>query len=112
MNPFIELMQAGALIMLLFAVVLIFVVLRNVEGPTMKLRVGPVVIGGALLLFATPVYAAVISSSDFRFSSLFRVAAAILLPVGLYLLTPFTGHQWSGDRTAGESRDQDRAARP
>ena len=92
MNPFIELMQAGALIMLLFALVLIFVVFRNVERRTLELRVGPIILGVALLLFATPVYAAVVSSTEFRFSSTFRIAAAFLLPIGLYLLTPLTHH--------------------
>lgn len=91
MNPFIELMQAGALIMLLFAVVLILVVFRNLDRPTAKLRAGPVVIGAALFLFAVPVYAAVAGAS-IRFASGLRIVAAILLPIGLYLLTPLTRH--------------------
>ena len=91
MNPFIELMQAGALIMLLFAVVLILVVFRNLDRPTATLRAGPIVIGAALFLFAVPVYAAVAGAS-IRFASVLRIAAAILLPVGLYLLAPLTRH--------------------
>ena len=105
MNPFIELMQAGALIMLLFALVLIFVVFRNVERPTLELRVGPIVLGIALLLFATPVYASVVSSTEFRFSSTFRIAAALLLPIGLYLLTPLTRHDAENPESSGETRD-------
>ena len=105
MNPFIELMQAGALIMLLFALVLIFVVFRNVERPTFQLRAGPIILGIALLLFATPVYASVVSSSEFRFSSTFRIAAALLLPIGLYLLTPLTRHDPRG-RSEGSDEDE------
>ncbi len=77
--------------MLLFAVVLILVVFRNLDRPTAKLRAGPIVIGISLFLFATPVYAAV-AGTAFRFDSAFRIVAAILLPVGLYLLTPLTRH--------------------
>ena len=96
MNPFIELMQAGAFIMLLFAAVLIMVVLRNVERATLKHRAGPAVIGLALVNFAVPVYAAVIGGTTFEgFASIFRVTAAILLPVGLYLLAPLRD-EWSG----------------
>lgn len=88
MNPFIELMQAGALIMLLFAAVLIWVVIRNTTtGSKQRLRIGPAVIGLALLLFAIPIYAAVIGASDLnRFTTSARIAGAILLPIGLYLL--------------------------
>jgi hypothetical protein len=94
-NPFIELMQAGAFIMLLFAAVLILVVLRNRERATFKHRVGPMVIGLALINFAIPVYAAVIGGSTFEsFSPIFRVIAALLLPVGLYLLAPLRS-EWS-----------------
>lgn len=87
MNPFIELMQAGALIMLLFAAVLISVVIRNTTGSKRRVRIGPAVVGLALLLFAIPIYAAVIGTDDFdRFTSSARIAGAILLPIGLYLL--------------------------
>ncbi|HET7482241.1 MAG TPA: hypothetical protein VFK89_05205 [Actinomycetota bacterium] len=89
MSPFVELMQAAALIMLLFAAVLMGVVLRNAENRDLKVRLGPVVIGLSLILFAVPIYAAVLGSVTFdRYSSLARGAAAILLPVGLYLLVP------------------------
>jgi hypothetical protein len=101
-NPFIELMQAGAFIMLLFAAVLIMVVLRNVERATLKHRAGPAVIGLALVNFAIPVYAAVIGGSTFEaFTPIFRVTAAILLPVGLYLLAPLRD-EWSAAAEADE----------
>ena len=87
MNPFIELMQAAALIMLLFAAVLISVVIRHTSGAKTRIRVGPAIIGVALILFAIPIYAAVIGTDDFnRFTTGARMAAALMLPVGLYLL--------------------------
>ena len=87
MNPFIELMQAAALIMLLFAAVLISVVLHNTSGSKLRVRIGPTVIGAALILFAIPIYASVIGTDDLnRFTTGARVAGAVLLPVGLYLL--------------------------
>lgn len=73
--------------MLLFAAVLISVVLRNTTGSKRRVRVGPAVVGVALLLFAIPIYAAVIGTDDFdRFTSGARIAGAIILPIGLYLL--------------------------
>jgi uncharacterized membrane protein len=87
MNPFIELMQAGALIMLLFAAVLISVVIRNTTGSKRQLRLGPGIVGVALLLFAVPIYASVIGTGDLnRFTTGARIAGAIFLPIGLYLL--------------------------
>ena len=87
MNPFIELMQAGAFIMLLFAAVLISVVIRQTSGTTNRIRLGPLVIGVALVLFAIPIYASVAGTDDFnRFTTGARVAAAVLLPIGLYIL--------------------------
>jgi hypothetical protein len=87
MNPFIELMQAAALIMLLFGTVLISVVIRNTGGPKARTGIGPAVIGIALVLFAIPIYASVIGTDDFdRFSATARGAGAVLLPIGLYLL--------------------------
>ena len=89
MNPFIELMQAAALIMLLFAAVLIMVVLRNAENRVLKVRLGPAVVGLALVLFAIPIYASVLGSVTFdRLSSIARSLAAIILPVGLFLMAP------------------------
>jgi hypothetical protein len=86
-NPFIELMQAGALIMLLFAAVLISVVIRNTSGSKRGLRIGPAIVGVALILFAIPIYASVIGTDDLnRFTAAARVAGAVLLPIGLYLL--------------------------
>lgn len=94
MNPFIELMQAAALIMLLFAAVLISVAIRHTTGSKFRARLGPAVIGAALILFAIPIYAAVIGSDDVnRFISAARIIAAILLPVGLYLLGATAGPQ-------------------
>ena len=87
MNPFIELMQAGALIMLLFAVVLISVVIRNLPGSKGLVRWGPALIGVGLLFFAVPIYASVIGTDDFdRYTSVLRIVGAVLLPIGLYLL--------------------------
>lgn len=102
MNPFIELMQAGALIMLLFAAVLISVVIHNTSGSKARLRVGPTVIGVALILFAIPIYASVIGTDELnRFITGARVVAAVLLPVGLYLLgsrdAPYLGSARNGD---------------
>jgi hypothetical protein len=100
-NPFIELMQAAALIMLLFAAVLIMVVLRNADNRVLKVRLGPAVIGAALLLFAIPIYASVLGSLTFeRFSSIARSAAAILLPLGLYLMS-----SWGKEAPEENTRD-------
>ena len=104
MNPFIELMQAAALIMLLFAAVLISVVIRNTSGAKGRIRVGPAVIGLALVLFAIPIYAAVIGTDDFnRFTTGARVAGAVLLPIGLYLLGSKDGRSIVKDDPANGS---------
>ena len=90
MNPFIELMQAGALIMLLFAVVLIAVVIRNMPTRSLQVRWGPALIGVALVRFAIPVYASVAGTEDLGvLTPTFRVLGAVLLPFGLYLLGAF-----------------------
>ena len=95
MNPFTQLMQAGAFIMLLFAAVLTLVVLRNVKEARRRARWGPIVIGASLILFAMPIYASVTGTRWFdRFSPAARIVAAILLPVGLYLLTALSQHNW------------------
>ena len=97
MNPFIELMQAAALIMLLFAAVLILVVLRNADNRVLKVRLGPAVVGLALVLFAIPIYASVLGSVTFdRLSSVARSLAAILLPVGLYLMVSWGNRDRQG----------------
>lgn len=73
--------------MLLFAAVLISVVIRHAAGTKTYVRMGPFVIGLALILFAVPIYASVIGTVEVnRFTTGARTAAAILLPVGLYLL--------------------------
>ena len=101
MNPFIELMEAAALIMLLFAAVLMLVVLRNAENRQWKVRIGPAVVGLALLLFAIPIYASVLGSVTFdRLSSIARSTAAIILPLGLYLMAPW-GNKRSDDDSLG-----------
>lgn len=107
MNPFIELMQAGALIMLLFAVVLIAVVIRNMPSRRPEVRWGPVLIGIALLLFAVPIYASVAGSSiDFgRFTPASRMLAAILLPIGLFLLGAF-GEEGLGRQRPVSSQEE------
>jgi hypothetical protein len=87
MSAFIELMQAGALIMLLFATVLVAVVIRNTTGSKRHLRIGPGIVGLALLCFAIPIYAAVIEANALTgFTNSARIVGAILLPLGLYLL--------------------------
>ena len=73
--------------MLLFAAVLISVVIRNTTGPKKQLRLGPGIVGLALLLFAIPIYASVMGTDDLnRIITGARVAGAMLLPIGLYLL--------------------------
>jgi len=103
MNPFIELMQAGALIMLLFAAVLISVVIRQTSGSKRRIRVGPALIGLALVLFAAPIYAAVIGANEFdRFVATARIAAAVLLPIGLYLLGSEDGRSILEEQRSGD----------
>jgi len=103
MNPFIELMQAAALIMLLFAAVLISVVIRQVSGSKSRIRIGPALIGLALVLFAVPIYASVIGTDDFtRFVTAARIAAAVLLPIGLYLLGSKDGRSILAERRPEE----------
>ena len=103
MNPFIELMQAGALIMLLFAVVLISVVIRNMPARSPQVRWGPALIGVALILFAIPIYAAVAGTNDYdQISPLFRVLGAVLLPIGLFLLGAFAEQGLGRDRSDDE----------
>lgn len=103
MNPFIELMQAAALIMLLFAAVLISVVIRHTSGSKSRIRIGPAVIGAALVLFAIPIYASVIGTDDFnRFITGARIAGAVLLPVGLYLLGSKDGRSILEDQRPDE----------
>lgn len=103
MNPFIELMQAGALIMLLFAAVLISVVIRHTSGSKTRIRIGPAVIGVALVLFAIPIYASVIGTADVnRFTAGARVVASLLLPIGLYLLGSKDGRSILADQRTDE----------
>ena len=89
-DPVVDLIKAGSLIMLVFAAVLLFVVMRNVEKPESGTRRGPVLIGLALLLFAVPIYGDVLESDWVeRYGPPARILACIVLPVGLYFLRPF-----------------------
>ncbi len=107
MNPFIELMQAGALIMLLFAVVLIAVVIRNMPSRSAQVRWGPALIGVALILFAIPIYASVAGTDDLGvLTPTFRVLGGILLPFGLFLLGAFGEEGLGRDRHSAEERDE------
>jgi hypothetical protein len=91
-SPLLDLVRAAALVMLLFSAILIFVVIRNLEAPfRFGTRSGPLLVGLALVLFAIPIYAEVAGSAAMvRASSVFRIGAALLLPVGLYLMKPLT----------------------
>ena len=89
-SPLLDLVRAGAFVMLLFAAILIWVVIRNLDVPiTFGTRAGPILTGVALVLFALPIYgdvAGVESLADH--GSIFRIFAGALLPVGLYLMRP------------------------
>ena len=93
-SPLMDLVRAGALVMLLFAAILIWVVIRNLEAP---------------IKFGTAPRARVsrrrprsVRSADLRGCSgrrvpypsrvTFRVLAGFLLPVGLYLMRPLTSN--------------------
>ena len=92
--------------MLLFAAVLISVVIRNTPGSRRGLRIGPALVGLALILFAIPIYAAVIGTDDLnRFTASARVAGAILLPIGLYLLGAREGSLPSSGEANRTTRD-------
>lgn len=100
-SPLLDLVRAGAFIMLLFAAILILVVIRNVEAPIrFGTRTGPLLVGLALVFFALPIYGDVVGS---RFldqpGSVIRVFAGILLPIGLYLMRPLTAAQKASDKT-------------
>lgn len=87
-NPVLELMEAGAFIMLAFAAVLMLVAIRKLERSTSEHR-GPIVSGIALILFAIPIYTDVLGYESWqRYGPYLRSAAALLLPFGLYLLKP------------------------
>jgi hypothetical protein len=81
--------------MLLFAAILIWVVLRNLEAPIkFGTRSGPALVGIALVLFALPIYGDVAGVESLaNQGSLFRVFAGFLLPTGLYLMRPLTSRR-------------------
>ncbi len=86
-DSLVQLMQAGSLTMTLFAAVLILVVTRNHKDPRTRSRVALAMIGLSLLLFALPSYGEVLAARELaRLGSVARIAAAILLPYGLYSL--------------------------
>ncbi|HYI46771.1 MAG TPA: hypothetical protein VE174_15040 [Actinomycetota bacterium] len=91
-SPLLDLVRAGAFVMLLFAAILIWVVLRNLETPIkFGTRAGPALVGIALVLFALPIYGDVAGVESLADNgSLFRVFAGFLLPTGLYLMRPLT----------------------
>lgn len=76
--------------MLLFSAILILVVIRNLESPIkFGTRVGPLLVGVGLVLFALPIYGDVAGAEILaRPSPLLRIIAGILLPAGLYLMKP------------------------
>jgi len=90
-SPLLDLVRAGAFVMLLFAAILISVVIRNLEGPIrFGTRSGPILVGVSLVLFALPIYGDVTGTGFLvQQGSLFRVFAGLGLPTGLYLMHPF-----------------------
>lgn len=98
-SPLLDLVRAGAFVMLLFSAILILVVIRNLEAPIkFGTRLGPLLVGLGLVMFALPIYGdvagAVILSG---MAPGMRVLAGILLPVGLYLMKPLGRHRLAGD---------------
>ncbi|MFP5352250.1 MAG: hypothetical protein ACLGIB_06795 [Actinomycetota bacterium] len=86
-DSLIQLMQAGSLTMTLFAAILILVVTRNQKDPATRSRVALTMIGLSLLLFAIPLYGDTLGAEGFVvFGQVARIAAAVLLPYGLYSL--------------------------
>jgi len=87
-DSLIQLMQAGSLTMTLFAAILILVVTRNHKDPATRSRVALTMIGLSLLLFAIPLYGDTLGANRFAaFGQVARIAAAVLLPYGLYSLS-------------------------
>ena len=87
-DSLIQLMQAGSLTMTLFAAILILVVTRNHKDPATRSRVALTMVGLSLLLFAIPLYGDTLGADRFVvFGQVARIAAAVLLPYGLYSLS-------------------------
>lgn len=91
-SPLLDLVRAGAFVMLMFAAILIWVAIRNLEAPIrFGTRTGPVMVGIGLVLLALPIYGDIAGASLIaRPGSVFRIVAAIVLPIGLYLMKPLT----------------------
>jgi hypothetical protein len=102
-SSLLDLVRAGAFVMLLFSAILILVVIRNLEAPIkFGTRTGPMLVGVGLVLFALPIYGDVAGAELLaRPSPILRIIAGILLPVGLYLMKPLGRH-----RLIGESREE------
>jgi hypothetical protein len=91
-SPLLDIERTGAFIMLAFAAILIFVVMRNVKTPVkFAAWTGPLLVAAALVLFTIPILGDILRSSTLTSrSSIFHITAAVLLPVGLYLMRPAT----------------------
>ena len=99
-DSMIQLMQAGSLTMTLFAAILILVVTRNHKDPATRSRVALTMIGLSLLLFAIPLYGDTLGAERFVvFGQVARVAAAVLLPYGLYTLSSYAPPALKGSDT-------------
>lgn len=89
-DSLIQLMQAGSLTMTLFAAILILVVTRNQKDPATRSRIALTMVGLSLLLFAIPLYGDTLGAERFVvFGQIARIAAAVLLPYGLYSLNAY-----------------------
>jgi hypothetical protein len=91
-SPLLDIERTGAFIMLAFAAILIFVVMRNVKGPLkFAAWTGPVLVVAALALFTIPLLGDILRSNALSSRShLLHIVAGVLLPVGLYLMRPAT----------------------
>jgi hypothetical protein len=89
-SPLLDIERTGAFIMLAFAAILIFVVMRNVEAPVrFAAWTGPLLVIASLVLFTIPILSDILRSRPLSASySLVNITAAVLLPVGLYLMRP------------------------
>lgn len=85
--------------MLLFSAILILVVIRNLEGPiAFGTRVGPLLVGVGLILFALPIYGDVAGVEVLVDPShILRIIAGFLLPTGLYLMKPLGRQHYVGE---------------
>ena len=94
-SPLLDLVRAGAFVMLLFSAILILVVIRGLEAPIkFGTRTGPMLVGVGLVLFALPIYGDVAGAELLaRPSPFIRIIAGVLLPVGLYLMKPLSPQQ-------------------